>query len=395
VKKSIYLRTFGCQMNEKDAEVMAGLLGQVGYDLSGTEENAEVIVFVTCSVRQHAEERVWGKLGMIAKARKKDKPIIALCGCMAQEHKEKAFDKLSAIDIVCGPANMTELPDLVKLALAGNSRILAVDKETRFVDGISLPHKQGEKFAYVNIMYGCNNYCAYCVVPYVRGREVSRAMENIVGEVEALAKGGAEEVMLLGQNVNSYEIASCLPAGRRPTAAAPRNDGQKPRPRNDNFCMLLEKLNEIEGLKKISFTTSHPKDAGEELFKAMKDLDKVEKKLHLPVQSGSNKILKAMKRGYTREEYLAKVDKLRELIPNCVVASDIIVGFPGESEEDFQDTVDLVKKVRFNNAYIFKYSPRPFTAAAKLSDDVPKKTKEERNQVLLELQKSVSRSYKA
>ena len=361
--KKIYIRTFGCQMNDRDSEAIEEMFRSQGYRLCDNSDGVDVVIFVTCSVREHAEDRVWGKLRMLARARRK-KPVFVLSGCMAQEHKANAFKKLPAIDVVCGPANIKELPRLVKKALAGESRILAVDKKSRPVKKSTLPHKKGLKSASVNIMYGCSNFCSYCIVPYVRGSEISRPVESIITEIKDLVQSGTEEITLLGQNVNSYD--GCC-----------------------DFVQLLEKINAIKGIKRIKFITSHPKDAGEELFKAMKGLKGIAKQLHLPLQSGSDRILKLMNRRYTTVQYLGKIKLLRKHLPNVRLTTDVIVGFPTEKQADFKKTYNLMNKIKFDAAYIFKYSPRPPAKSSRMKDDVPLDVKKKRNQMLLELQRKL------
>jgi len=350
-------------MNDRDGEAIGEMFRSRGYRICDDADGVDVAIFVTCSVREHAEDRVWGKLRMLARAKHK-KPIFVLSGCMAQEHKSNAFKKIPSIDVVCGPANINELPRLVKRALAGETRLLAVDRKSRPVKKSTLPHKKGLKSASVNIMYGCNNFCSYCIVPYVRGSEISRPVNSIIDEIKDLVQDGAEEITLLGQNVNSYN-GSC------------------------DFVKLLEKINAIKGVKRIKFITSHPKDAGEKLFKAMRGLDKVAKQLHLPLQSGSDRILKLMSRRYTAAQYLKKIQLARKYMLDVRLTTDVIVGFPTEKESDFKKTYNLMKKIRFDAAYIFKYSPRPPAKSSRMEDDVPLDVKKKRNQVLLELQRKL------
>ena len=360
----VFIKTFGCQMNEYDSEVIKSGFLQRGYSWTEKPEEADIILFNGCSVREHAEQRLWGNLEGL-KRLKKEKPelIFGVLGCIAQNYKQNIFRRFPFVNFVCGPRNFPEIFNHIE-KLNSRTQILTIDKEERDFENFHLtctPEVQAgcKSKGYVLIMSGCNNFCSYCVVPYLRGREKSRKIENILEEVKMLVENGCKEITLLGQNVNSY-----------------KND----------FVKLLEEVNKIEGVKKISFTTSHPKDASEDLFKAMRDLPKLEKYLHLPFQSGSNRILKLMRRGYTREGYLDLIEKLRKILPECKLSTDVIVGFPGESEEDFEQTKKLMQGIRFDNAFIFKYSPRPRTAAAKFKDDVPAEVKKKRNQVLLELQ---------
>ncbi|OQX53631.1 MAG: tRNA (N6-isopentenyl adenosine(37)-C2)-methylthiotransferase MiaB [Candidatus Omnitrophica bacterium 4484_213] len=381
--KKVHIRTFGCQMNEYDSEVIKTNLLQRGYLFTEESEEADVILVNGCSVREHAEERLWRNLENLRRLRE-EKPelIFGVLGCIAQNHKENIFKRFPFVNLVCGPHNLPEIFNHIE-NLNSRTRILAVDEEERDLENFHLTSTPGveggsPRRGYVLIMSGCNNFCSYCVVPYLRGREKSRRMESILEEVRMLVESGHEEITLLGQNVNSYRLQA---TGCKLQAKNNKND----------FVELLREVNKIDGVEKISFATSHPKDASEELFKAMRDLPKVDKYLHLPFQSGSNRILKLMRRGYTREDYLGQIKKLKEILPQCKISTDVIVGFPGEREEDFQETKELMEEVKFDNAYIFKYSPRPGTAAARLRDDVPLEIKKERNQVLLELQKRIAR----
>jgi tRNA-2-methylthio-N6-dimethylallyladenosine synthase len=404
MSKKVFIKTLGCQMNVRDSEIILGLLQKKGFTRAKSLDEADVILFNTCSVRQHAEERVWGKVGMLKKfvsfpkfaganlnrlgirSHKKtvvplsfakaklgrggdypDKKIIGVIGCMAQNYKNEIFRRLPHVDFVCGPANIYEIPSLIEKAIQEDVQTLAIDKEQRPL------RKEGSRDstlkAFVSIMYGCNNFCSYCIVPYVRGRERSRPLKHILDEVENLAQRGCKEITLLGQNVNSYG-----------------NDLQE----KINFIRLLEKLNRVDGVERIRFVTSHPKDASLDLFKAMRDLPKVCEHLHLPLQAGSDKILRLMNRRYTLTDYLELIDCLRQQIPDCSITTDIIVGFPGESETDFERTYQAMEKIQFDEAFIFKYSPRPKTKAAQLQDDVAMETKQKRNQRLLKLQEAIS-----
>lgn len=365
----VYIRTFGCQMNEYDSEVVIGKLLQKGWALVHNPEEADIVLFNGCSVREHAEQRVWSNLESLKKLKqRKPKMLVGLLGCIAQKHKERIWERFPFVNLVCGPANLSHLPEYIK-ELNEKEQVLAVDKQERDFKDFCLTfpaQKEGFKSkGYVVIMSGCNNFCSYCVVPYLRGRERSREIKEILEEVKELVRNGYTHITLLGQNVNSYK---------------------------NNFVKLLEEVNKIEGVEKISFTTNHPKATSEELFRAMRDLPKVEKYLHLPFQSGSDRILKLMRRGYTRQEYLNLIRKLKEILPEVRLSTDVIVGFPTETEEDFLKTKQLMEEVRFDNAYIFKYSPRPGTEAErKLKDDVPLEVKKRRNQILLDLQKRIWR----
>jgi tRNA-2-methylthio-N6-dimethylallyladenosine synthase len=375
-------------MNEHDSERVKDLLLQEGYSLVNVPEEAGIVLFNTCSVRQHAEDRVYGKVGtLMALKEKKPGLVIGILGCMAEAQKDLIFMKLPHVDFLCGPADLDKIPDIIKKIRDGAGHIMCLEGHR----SKRLPEFPGERHAgknnYVKIMEGCNNFCSYCVVPYVRGQERSRALGEILDEVKRLISAGACEITLLGQNVNSY--------------------GRGLREKID-FPGLLEKIDKIvsnppkspksnqvrmggvSGVE-VSFVTSHPKDAGIKLFKAMSDLKSISKNLHLPMQSGSDKILKRMNRGYTIEKYKKLVGDFRRIVKGGTITTDIIVGFPGESEKDFKDTLEAVKKIQFDAAYIFKYSPRPVTKASMLKDDVTKEEKETRHALLLETQKEISR----
>jgi tRNA-2-methylthio-N6-dimethylallyladenosine synthase len=326
-------------------------------------EDADVAIFNTCSVRKHAEERAISNIGAL-KALKKKKPgmVIGVVGCMAKAQGTKIIGRLPIVDFITGPANIYDIPAAVEKVLSNRKEtVIATDKEARPYIGNIAYHTKGIS-ALVTIMEGCNNYCSYCIVPYVRGREVSRPAGDIIDEIKGLADNGYKEVTLLGQNVNSYT----------------------------DFIGLLGGIDGIGGIERIRFLTSHPKDAGEELFRAMRDLPKVCEHLHLPLQSGSDRILKSMNRGYTASDYLKKVGMLRKHVPDCAITTDVIVGYPGETDADFEATKNLMEEAGFNSAFIFKYSPRPPAKACGLDDDVPMKVKEERNQVLLKLRDKMS-----
>lgn len=355
-------------MNVRDAQIILGMLQERGYAQAKSAQEAQVILYNTCSVRQHAEDKVWSEIGRLAKTPRPTKKIVGLVGCMAQNYQEEIFRRFPYVDLVCGPANIYEIPDLVQQAADGKTHLLATDKDRRLLRKEPLCRPASLK-AFVNIMYGCNNFCSYCVVPYVRRREQSRPLKHILAEVKELAEQGCKEITLLGQNVNSY--------GRDLT------DGI-------DFVGLLEKIDRIKGIERIRFVTSHPRDAAKRLFQAMRDLPRVCEHLHLPIQSGSDKILALMRRGYTLQDYSRLVEQLRRLMPNCSLTTDIIVGFPGETEADFQKTRQVLNNLQFDEAFIFKYSSRPRTRAAGLKDDVPLPEKERRNRLLLALQEQIS-----
>jgi len=354
-------------MNDRDSEYAMGLLIEKGFQKTDSIDKADVILFNTCSVRKHAEDRAISNMGMLLKRKHKNGKIYGIMGCSAQALKELLFKSLPDLDIVCGPGEIYRLPHFIDMAI--ESKILACDNIDRDPPEFRSTFRENKKSTHVSIMRGCNNFCSYCIVPYVRGHERSRKPNSIINEVKELAKRGFKEVMLLGQNVNSYE--------------GPTN--------KYNFAQLLKDLNKIDGIEKIKFMTSHPKDASVELFKAIKDLGKLENHLHLPLQSGSDRILKLMNRSYAAKKYTTLIKQLRELLPNCDITTDIIVGFPTESEDDFKKTYNLMKEIKFNAAYIFKYSPRPPAKAAALKDDVPEEIKKKRHKILLDLQKKISK----
>jgi tRNA-2-methylthio-N6-dimethylallyladenosine synthase len=365
----IYIRTFGCQMNVRDSELIAGMLMEKGHKMVDGQEKADVILFNTCSVRQHAEDRVIGNLQKLASRRKKDPNLrIGVLGCMAKRHGELLFKEYSQVDIVVGPSNIYDIPDLIAKT-SSSEKILAVDKQKRPRKKTQTAHCGGAFSAFVNIMYGCNNFCSYCIVPYVRGREVSRSKGDIINEVKSLADRGFREVTLLGQNVNSYGTGL---SGRA------------------TFPGLLEAASKVKGIERIRFTTSHPKDAGKSLFRAMRDLDKVCEHLHLPLQSGSDKILDLMNRKYSCKEYRKKIDLLRDMVPDAGISTDIVVGFPSEKEKDFKATRRAIEEIGYDSAFVFKYSPRPPALSSCLVDDVAEEVKKQRNNELLALSKKIS-----
>ena len=371
-KPLAFVDTFGCQQNEEDSEKVRGYLSEMGFAMTTDEYLADVIVINTCAVREHAEQRVYGNLGALTHP-KKEKPnqIIAVCGCMVQQEQvvEKIKKSFRHVDLVFGPDELWRFPELLYTVLTNRKRVFAPGSgDGRVAEGI--PHLRSDKVkAWLSIMNGCNNFCTYCIVPYTRFRERSRLPEDILAEARALIAQGYKEITLLGQNVNSY--------GRD-------LDGML------DFAGLIRKLNELEGDFVIRFMTSHPKDATEELFAAMRDCEKCEKHLHLPLQSGSDRILKAMNRRYDAAKYLAQVEKVREYVPDIVLTTDIIVGFPGETEEDFADTLALIEKVRFDAMFTFIYSKRTGTPAAELPDPFTREDKQLHFDRLIEVQNKIS-----
>ncbi|KUG04827.1 trna-i(6)a37 methylthiotransferase [hydrocarbon metagenome] len=366
-----HLLTYGCQMNVRDSEIIAGILDGMGYILTPTLKEADLVVFNTCSVRHSAENKVYGKLGEVTLL-KRDNPdmLIAVGGCMAQLANVRARLKKQKVDIVFGTNNLHELPHLINQAKNIPGPVVQVyDREGDIVE--HLPSRRDSNLsAFVNIMYGCNNFCSYCIVPFTRGRERSRMPADIITEIRNLAEQGFKEVTLLGQNVNSYGRGLQKPA---------------------DFADLLNLVNEIEGIERIRFTTSHPRDMTDKLIDAIAVQPKVCEHIHVAMQSGSNHILKRMNRGYTREHYLERTQRIREMISGAAITTDIIVGFPGESESDFQDTMDMVNKIRFDAAFTFMYSVRTGTTAATMDDQVPLDIRRERLISLNKLQYSIAR----
>jgi len=368
---TVYIETYGCQMNKLDSDLVYALVGESGWTQSDSVEDADVVLFNTCSVRQHAEDRVYSNAGAIAKRRKSDPSfILGIMGCMAQKEGERLLSRVRGLDLVVGTNAFVRMPELIERVMRGERPLVAIDREEDVVEHLCAPRAGGNsRRAFVSIMRGCENFCAYCVVPHVRGPEVSRSPGSIVEEVKALVGQGVLAVTLLGQNVNSY--------GKKASETW-------------NLPDLLEELHAIDGLARIRFITNHPKDMDEAIIRAVAELPKVMESLHVPAQAGSNRVLGAMKRGYTGESYLELIQRVREIVPSVELTSDFIVGFPGESEEDFRQTYDLVGACEFRNSYIFKYSPRPGTAAGELVDDVPDETKRRRHKELLDLQAEIS-----
>lgn len=364
--KKVLINTFGCQMNEHDSEKIAWIMEGMGYGPTMDKEEADVIIFNTCAVRKSAEDRVFGQLGELKELkRRKPDTVLALCGCMMQREDIRSYflKKHRHIDIVFGTNNIHKLPQLLNRHQESGKLVVDIVEDTREIEeSIEADRKYSYK-SYVNIMYGCNNFCTYCIVPYTRGREKSRDPESIIREITDLTVNGTKEITLLGQNVNSYG---------------------KTLDRDYTFVDLLKDINEIDGIERIRFMTSHPKDFSRELALAYTNLEKLSPHLHLPVQSGSNRILRRMNRNYTREDYLEKVSWIKELVPDISITTDLIVGFPGETEEDFMDTVRLCQEVGFDSAFTFLYSVREGTKAASMDDQVSDELKHERFQRLLD-----------
>ncbi|MGE5279996.1 MAG: tRNA (N6-isopentenyl adenosine(37)-C2)-methylthiotransferase MiaB [Deltaproteobacteria bacterium] len=390
-KNKVFLRTFGCQMNVRDSEAVRGLLAAEGYGWTEDPREADVVLFNTCSVRQHAEDKVWSEIGRVARcfpksqeptAKSRKRPLIGIIGCMAQNYKEEIRRRAPQVDVVCGPSEIDNIALYLEEALRKKGSIVAVQERRRREEMYHTGFRQEKDHAYVVISEGCDNFCSYCVVPYVRGRLRHRPAQEILKEAGEAVAAGLTSVTLLGQNVNSYVSEG---RGTRPPSAG-RGEG-----RRISFVELLERAANIEGLGSLSFITCHPKDTKVALFRLMSRRPKIRPYLHMPFQAGSDKILRRMGRGYTARRYLALVGRYRGLVPNGKLSTDVIVGFPGETEADFAATRRLMERVRFDTAYIFKYSPRPHTRAACLKDDVPMGVKKRRHAELLELQKSISR----
>lgn len=367
------IQTFGCQMNEHDSETIAGMLEQMGMSYAERDE-ADIAIINTCSVRENADKRFFGTLGQLKKRRIRDKNFaVCVCGCMMQQQHiiDEIKEKYPWVDIIFGTQNIHELPDLLNNLDRERKKQTAIYETGEIVEG--LPAKRLFKHkALVNIMYGCNNFCTYCIVPYTRGRERSRTPENIISEIKMLAEDGVKEVMLLGQNVNSYNGIS-------------EHNNEK-----TDFTDLLYRVNEVEGIERIRFMTSHPKDLSDRLIQAYVDCEKLCNYIHLPVQSGSSRILKEMNRRYDKDDYLGLVQKIKKAVPDMAMSTDIIVGFPGETEEDFEETLDLVRQAEFDSAFTFLYSIRKGTPAAEYKNQIPEKIKHERFERLVELVNSIS-----
>lgn len=367
-----HVTTFGCQMNARDSEKLVGILDEVGYT-EVEDENADFVIYNTCTVRENANQRVYGRLGYLHSIKKK-KPhmMIALCGCMMQEAQvvEKLKKSYSFVNLIFGTHNIYKFSELIVTALESDRMVIDIWKDTdKIVEDLPSERKYAFKSG-VNIMFGCNNFCSYCIVPYVRGRERSRNLKDIVREIEKLVEDGVKEVMLLGQNVNSYGKNLEEPV---------------------TFAQLLKEIEKIEGLERIRFMTSHPKDLSDELIEVMKDSKKICRHLHLPLQSGSSRILKIMNRHYDKERYLTLVKKIKTAMPDISLTTDIIVGFPGETEEDFLETMDVVKKVRFDSAFTFLYSKRTGTPAAVMENQISEDVMKDRFDRLLEEVQTIGR----
>lgn len=364
--------TYGCQQNENDTERIRGILSECGFEFTDNPQTADIIIYNTCAVRENAEQKVFGRLGILKHIKEQRRDlIIGLCGCMVQQEHitEKIKEKYSHVNLIFGTHALYKLPELLWGVLSENKKVVDIEDSDGYIaEGIPVKREDDTK-AWVSVMYGCNNFCTYCIVPYVRGRERSRKSEDIINEIKELVNCGVTEITLLGQNVNSY--------GR---------DLDE----NIDFSDLLKKVNDIDGIRRIRFVTSHPKDFGDKLIDTMASCDKVCHQLHLPFQSGSNNVLKDMNRRYTKEEYLDKINRLKARIPDIALSTDVIVGFPTETNEDFEQTLDVLKKVEFDNIFSFIYSKRKGTPAAELDFVLSNDEIHKNFDMLLETQNEIS-----
>ena len=369
MSRTFHITTFGCQMNEHDSEVIDGLLTERGFSSVKERKDASIVIINTCSVRDNADKRFFGTLGQLKKRKESDPSfIVCVCGCMMQQ--QRVVDTIKAkypwVDVIFGTNSIHHIPELIeKVAIEKEKVVDIIENTEEIVEGLPAKRLFDHK-ALVNIMFGCNNFCTYCIVPYTRGREKSRAPEAIVDEVKGLVADGVKEIMLLGQNVNSY-------------------DGN-----GTSFAELLKMLNDVDGLERIRFMTSNPKDLSDELIEAFAVCDKLCRNLHLPIQSGSNRVLKRMNRQYTREDYLKLIEKLRKTVPDITLSTDIIVGFPGETNEDFEETLSIVKEVEYDSAFTFIYSIRKGTPAEKFEDQIEESEKHRRFDLLVNAVNEIS-----
>ncbi len=370
--KNFYTLTFGCQMNEHDSEVLAGMLDQMGFNKATSEEEADLLIINTCAVREKAEQKVLGKIGTLRSLKQNNPNMkIAVCGCMVQQERvaNKIYRDFDHVDLIFGTHNINNFPSFLETIVTRNKRLKEISQDDSQVFE-NLPHQREDSVsAWVVISYGCDNFCKYCIVPYVRGQQRSRQPEHIKAEVKELARKGFREITLLGQNVNSYG---------------------KDLQGDISFITLLQNLENVEGIDRIRFMTSHPRDFDYKLVDIIKNSDKICEHFHLPVQAGSNKILKHMGRGYTREHYIELTDYIKKEIPGASITTDIIVGYPGETESDFNDTIDLLQRVQFDSAFTFIYSKRSGTPAAEMEEQVDEATKKERINQLISVQQDIS-----
>ncbi len=388
--KKLYIETVGCQMNVLDSELVVASLRKRNYVLTDNTEDADTILFNTCSVRQHAEDKIYSALGRLKNVKQgHPEKIIGVLGCMAQKDQRQIFERAPYVDLIVGPGQLHQVPDLIEEISAGGEQRMEVSlgRKEGSRDHVERSHESFDPLrdpamrptpyqAYIRIQIGCDKFCTYCIVPSVRGPEQSRPPEQILMEARQLADEGCKEIVLLGQTVNSYRF---------------RDNRVEVAQKETRMSDLLYALHEIAGIERIKFVTNYPKDMTEDLLAAVRDLPKCAKYLHVPIQSGSNRMLERMKRGYTVEDYLEMMSRIREWIPNAAVTSDFIVGFSGETEDDFQQSIDIVRRQRFKNSFIFKYSERPGTKGAELyPDDVAEEVKKRRNNELLALQNKIS-----
>jgi tRNA-2-methylthio-N6-dimethylallyladenosine synthase len=359
--KKVYIKTFGCQMNFHDSERLLGLLNAQGYCAVEDPRDADLIIFNTCSIREKAEQKFFSQLGRTKHIKRKNPSVkIGIAGCIAQQRGEELLNRVPYVDFVLGPQNISRIGE----AISTDKSVITEENEELHILDIPAFRKKGVS-AWVNIMYGCNNFCSYCIVPYTRGRERSRPADSIVGEIRMLVSEGYKEVTLLGQNVNSYRSET-------------------------DFVGLLRMVNGIEGLERIRFVTSHPKDLGSDLINAIRELEKVCEHIHLPLQSGSDRILRLMNRKYTMEDYLKKVELLRDAVPDISITTDIIAGFPTETEEDHQATIRALEEIQFDGIFAFKFSPRPMTKASEMQGQLPEEIRLERLNEILKLQDKIT-----
>ena len=372
-KPKALVETYGCQQNDNDSERIKGMLDEMGFSFTENEDEADFILYNTCAVREGAEMRVLGNIGALKRVKeKRPELIVGICGCMMQQESmsKRIKSKFKHVTVVFGTHSLYTFPEIMYRAVCENERVIhRVESDGRLAEDIPV-YRKNSASAWVSIMYGCNNFCSYCIVPYVRGRERSREPEDVIAEIKSLASEGVKEVTLLGQNVNSYG---------------------KDLERNIDFADLLLMADKVDGIKRIRFVTSHPKDMTDKLIATLPEVSKLCSQIHLPFQAGSNRILKEMNRGYTKERYLELAQKIREVMPDASFTTDIIVGFPGETEEDFYETIDVIKKVRFDSVFSFIYSKRGGTPAAKMENQVPEEIKHKYFDILLDVQNKISR----
>lgn len=370
-----YIETYGCQMNVHDSEIMSSLLQGMDYLPTQDENNADVIIVNTCAIREKSQHKVYSALGRFRQARKANpEVVIAVSGCVAQQEKEKLLKTCDFLDLVIGTHQVAELPDMIEKIKRERTRIARVDfcAEVQSLNLRGPAPARGQVCSFLTIMQGCSNFCSYCVVPYTRGPEQSRTMEQILGEAQWLVQHGIREITLLGQNVNAYGLDL---------------------PSENNFSILLQALDRIPKLQRIRFTTSHPKDFGPDLIEAMASLNKVCEHVHLPIQSGSDRILKAMGRKYDRNQYLSRIESLRQRIPGVSITTDIIVGFPGETDEDFEETLSILDLIKYDQIFSFKYSVRPGTAAQQIGGHLSEETKKARLARVHQTQETITDAY--